>query len=162
MTLLMKFFHVVTAIWFISGLLGRTLTMWQASRTADVHMVGILVRLAGYFERWMVIPGSLAVLGFGLITAWLQRWPILGSAQGSQTLWLLVSTLLYLSMIPLVKFVFLPRGKIFENALESAVNTGTVTSALTATFRDRAVALAHVYELVATLVITLLMVLKPF
>jgi uncharacterized membrane protein len=162
MPLLMKFFHIITAIWFISGLLGRTLIMWQASKTLDVQMVKTLVRLAGYFERWLVIPGSLAVLGFGLITAWLQRWPLLGSLQGSPVNWLLVSTLLYLSMIPIIMFVFLPRGKVFEKALDRAVSLGTVTAALTAAFHDRVVGLAHVYELAVTAVITFLMVSKPF
>ena len=156
--LFMKFFHVITAMWFIGGLLGRTLTMWQASKATDVQMVGTLVRLGGYFERWMVIPGSLAVLGFGLITAWLQRWPILGSSVN----WLSVSTLLYLSMIPLIVFIFLPRGKMFGKALEQASTLGTVTADLTAAFHDRAVGAAHVYELAVTAVITLLMVMKPF
>jgi hypothetical protein len=162
MTLFMKFLHVATAMWFISGLLGRTLTMWQASKTSDVRKIGTLVHLAGYFERWMVIPGSLAVLGFGLITAWFQGWPILGFLQGSSTNWLLVSTLLYLSMIPIIKFIFLPRGKIFETALEQATAQGIVTSDLNAAFHDRAVGIAHLYELVITVFITLLMVLKPF
>jgi uncharacterized membrane protein len=152
--LFMKFFHVITAMWFISGLLGRTLTMWQASKATDVHMVGTLVRLAGFFERWMVIPGSLAVLGFGLVTAWLQRWPLTG--------WLQVSTLLYLSMIPLIVFIFLPRGKVFGKALEQASTLGTLTADLTAAFHDRTVGIAHVYELAVTAVITLLMVMKPF
>jgi uncharacterized membrane protein len=158
MPLFMKFLHVVTAFWFISGLVGRTLTMWQASSTSDMHMVTRLVRLAGYFERLMVIPGSLAVLGFGLVTAWLQRWPLLGSPAN----WLLVSTLIYLTMIPLIAFIFVPRGKIFGKALEEAVSQGKVTSTLTAAFHDRAVGIAHGYEWVTTVVITFLMVTKPF
>jgi hypothetical protein len=57
---LMKFLHVITAFWFIAGLLGRTVTMWQAARIRDVQMVKTLVQLSRYFENWMVIPGSLA------------------------------------------------------------------------------------------------------
>jgi uncharacterized membrane protein len=162
MPLFMKFLHVVTAFWFISGLVGRTVTMWQASSTTDMHMVTTLVRLAGYFERLMVIPGSLAVLGFGLVTAWLQRWPLLGTLQGSPSNWLLVSTLIYLTMIPLIALVFVPRGKIFGKALEEAVGQGKVTATLTAAFHDRTVGIAHVYEWVTTVVITFLMVTKPF
>jgi uncharacterized membrane protein len=162
MTLFMKFLHVTTAMWFISGLLGRTLTMWQASRTTDVQMVKTLVRLAGYFERWMVIPGSFAVFGFGLVTAWLQRWPLPGSLQGSPSNWLLVSTILYLSMIPLIRLVFLPRGKVFAQALTGALALGSVTPELSAAFRDRVVGAAHVYELAAVALITWMMVAKPF
>jgi uncharacterized membrane protein len=158
----MKLLHVVTAFWFISGLLGRTLTMWQASKATDIQMVKMLVRLAGYFEHLMVRPGSLAVLGFGLVTAWLQRWPILGSLQGVPSNWLLISTLLYLSVIPIIVFVFMPRGKIFGKALEDAATLGTVTGDLTAAFRDRVVGIAHGYELTVTAIVIILMVMKPF
>ncbi len=162
MTLFMKFLHIATAMWFISGLLGRTLIMWQASKAADVRMVRMLVRLAGYFERWMVIPGSLVVLGFGLATAWLQHWPLLGSLQGSPSNWLLISTLLSLSMIPVIALVFVPRGKVFGKALEQAEAQATVTADLKAAFHDRAVGAAHIYELAITGIILLLMVMKPF
>jgi hypothetical protein len=158
LALFMKFFHVITAMCFIGGLLGRTLTLWQASKATDVQMVGTLVRLAWYFERWMVILGSLVVFGFGLMTAWLQRWPILGGSVN----WLTVSTLLSLSMIPIIAFIFVPRGKVFGKALEQASTLGTVTADLNAAFHDRAVGAAHVYELAVTAVITLLMVMKPF
>jgi uncharacterized membrane protein len=160
--LFMKFLHVITAFAFIGGLVGRTVTMWQASKSSDVQMVRTLVHVAGYFERLMVIPGSLAVLGFGLITAWLQRWPLLGALGGSSSNWLLVSTLIYLTMIPMIIFVFVPRGKIFGKALEEAVALGTVTSVLNAAFHDRAVGIAHVYEWLTTIIITFLMVAKPF
>jgi uncharacterized membrane protein len=157
MPLFMKFLHIITAFWFISGLVGRTLTMWRASKSTDVQMIRALVGLSGYFEMWMVRPGSMAVLGFGLVTAWLQRWPL-----GSPANWLWLSTVLYLSLIPVIIFVFLPRGKIFGRALDAAVAAGSVTADLTAAFHDGAVRLAHRYELAVTVVIILLMVLKPF
>lgn len=159
MPLFFKFLHILTAFWFIGGILGRTISMWQASKTSDVQMVNTLVRVAGCFERWMVIPGSFAVLGFGLGTAWLQRWPMLTQGQAN---WLLVSTLIYLSMIPIIKFVFLPRGKVFASALQGSLAQGQVTSALNAAFHDRAVGAAHIYELVTTVLIIYLMVAKPF
>lgn len=159
---LMKLLHVLTAFWFVSGLFGRTITMWLAARTPDIRMVKALVRLAGYFERLMVIPGSLAVLGFGLGAAWLRHWPVFGSLQGSPINWLFISTLLYLSMIPIVALVFIPRGKVFAQSLERAVAHGTVTADLQAAFHDRAVKIAHTYEFVMTVVVIVLMVTKPF
>jgi uncharacterized membrane protein len=155
--LLLKLLHIVTAFLFIAGLLGRTLVMWQASRTTDVRGVDLLVRLAGYFERWMVIPGSMCLLGSGLILAWVQRWQVLGGSY-----WLLISTGLYISMIPIIAFIFIPRGKIFARSLEKATAIGQVTMDLTAAFHDRIVRIAHAYELCGTAVIILLMVTKPF
>jgi len=160
--LLLKFLHVVAAIWFISGILGRTITMWQASKVSNVQMAATLVHLAGYFEHWMVRPGSLIVLGFGLVTAWTQHWPVLGSLQGAPINWLLASTIIYLSAVPIIPLVFIPRGKIFEKALQQALSLGQMTSDLKAAFHDRVVGMAHIYELGVIVVVTLLMVLKPF
>jgi uncharacterized membrane protein len=155
--LFLKFLHVVTAFWFIAGLVGRTLVMWQASRTSEVQEVRMLVRLGGYFERWMVIPGSMCLLSSGLILAWVQRWPIFGASY-----WLLISTALFLSMIPVIAFIFIPRGKVFAQALQNATAMGRITGDLSAAFRDRVVGVAHAYELCGTVVIILLMVTKPF
>ena len=160
--LIAKFLHVALAIWFVSGILGRTLSMWQASKSKDIQTTATLVRMAGYFEGWMVRPGSIAVLGFGLITAWLQHWPVLGSLQGTPINWLLVSTVVFLSGVPIIPLVFIPRGKVFAAALEQAVSLGQVTAELKAAFYDRVVRMAHTYELGVIVVVTLLMVLKPF
>jgi hypothetical protein len=104
----------------------------------------------------------MALLVFGLFTAWAQGWPILGFLQGGSTNWLLVSIVLYVSMIPLIALVFLPRGKTFEAALNEATAQGQLTAALSNAFQDRAVANAHTYELIATALVIVLMVTKPF
>jgi hypothetical protein len=62
----------------------------------------------------------------------------------------------------MISLVFLPRGKVFEAALQDAVAQGRVTSRLTAAFNDQAVAFGHNYELAALAVIVFLMVAKPF
>ena len=94
----------------------------------------------------MVIPGWEAVFVLGLITTWLQGWPLLGFFQGANSNWLLVAVLLFLSQIPLIIFVFLPRGKIFVQALDRAVAQGLVTSELTNAFKDKTVYASHIYE----------------
>ena len=159
LVLFLKFLHVAAAIWFISGLLGRTITNWQASKAADVKTVATLMRLSSYFEMWMVRPGSVIVLGFGLVTAWLGRWQLLGS---TPSCWLLLSTVIYLSAVPIIPLVFIPRGKVFASALEQSLSLGQVTPALRAAFADRAVRMGHIYEFAVILVVTLLMVVKPF
>jgi len=91
-----------------------------------------------------------------------QGWPILGFLQGGAVNWVLVSILIYLSIMVFVVRVFLPRGKLSEAALQEAVARGQVTPRLTEAFNDRAVAAGHLYELVALVVIVYLMVVKPF
>lgn len=159
MAVWMKLLHIVTAFWFIGGFMGRAITMNYARRAADIKTVASLAQLGHIFDKWMVVPGSMAVLGFGLITAWLQRWTLLGS---SPAYWLLISTILYLNICPIIIKVFIPRGKIFRAALEEAQTQGLVTVALKAAFDDRAVYLSHMYEYVTTGIIVMLMVTKPF
>jgi uncharacterized membrane protein len=74
LALLLKVLHVLTSIWFISGLLGRWVALGQATRCSDnIHTTRTLTDLAGRFERTMVIPGSLILLVTGLLTAWAQK-----------------------------------------------------------------------------------------
>ena len=82
--------------------------------------------------------------------------------QGAAQNWLLVSLLLFLSLIPLIRFVFLPRGKPFEAALQDALAREVVTDELRARLNDPVVAAAHIYEGVVILLILYFMVVKPF
>ena len=160
--LILKLLHVLSAFWFISGLLGRQVCLAQAGRTREFSAFASLLSLSGQFEVRMLIPGQFAVLGFGLLTAWLQGQPILGFLQGASANWLLVSLLIFVSSIPLVPLIFLPRGRRFAELLEAAREQGEVTPELTASLRDPVVAVAHGYEVLGVLVIIVLMVLKPF
>ena len=159
---LLKLLHVLSAFWFITGLLGRGFTLSQAARTADVQTVSALVQLGGRFDRLMVMPGSFAVLLAGLLTAWAQGWPVLGFLQGGSSNWVLVSLVIYLSMVPLIPGVFIPRGKLFENVLQEALAQNRVTPELKAAFADKVVSAAHAYELIGVALIVILMVTKPF
>ncbi len=160
--LILKLLHVLSAIWFIGGLLGRNLVLGQARRASDVRIVETLIQVAGRFDNLMVIPGSEIVLVLGLLTAWVEGFPILGFLQGAQSNWVLVSLVLYLTTIPLVIWIFVPRGKIFDGALKAALVQGRITPELEMAFSDRAVSAAHAYELVIIAIVVILMVTKPF
>jgi hypothetical protein len=75
---------------------------------------------------------------------------------------LFVSLVLYLSIVPLVPLVFVPRGKAFAAALEAAEARGEYTPELRAAFHDPLTRAAHVYELGAVTVVLVLMLTKPF
>jgi uncharacterized membrane protein len=150
--------HVLSAFWFVTGLVGRDLVLAQARDEGDVARVSSLVRTAGPFERLMVIPGSFAVLVFGIATWWAEHLPLWGGG----TRWVTVSLVAFASTIPLVPLVFLPRGRVFEGALSAALAEGRVTPELRAALRDPAVAAARTYEKVVVIVVTALMVTKPF
>ena len=148
--------HVATAFWFVAGLAGRDVSITRAARATDIASVQALTGAAGVFDRFFVIPGSIAVLVAGLIAM-----VATDLSLGDQT-WLLVALVLFLTIIPLVPLVFVPRGKVFEAALGGAVAAGEVTPGLRAAFADRAVAGARWYERIVVAVIIVLMVTKPF
>lgn len=131
-----------------------------AARSRDIHTTQALMDAAGQFERRVVMPGSFLVLATGLAVAWVQDQPLLGMLEGSSANWLLISLLLYLSSIPLVALVFIPRGRVFEAALADAIDRQGVTGELDAAFADRGVALARTAELTAVLIVLALMVTK--
>jgi hypothetical protein len=115
-----------------------------------------LCATAGIFDRYMVTPGSMAVIVFGLVLA------VVGDYSFSANGWMLASLALYLSVAVLVPLVYLPKGKVFEAALEEAVEAGAPTTAFRAAFTDRTVWATRWYERIVVAVIIVLMITKPF
>jgi Predicted integral membrane protein (DUF2269) len=160
--LIMRLLHILSSIWFISGLLGRWLAYAQAQRATDIHTAGALLRLSDRFDRWMVIPGSQAVLAFGLLTAWLQGQPLLGTFGGAHANWLLISLLLFALPMPIVMGLLIPRRKVRIAALHTALAHGTITPELRAALADKVVTRSRMVELLIVVVILVLMILRPF
>ncbi len=162
MGILLKLLHISAAIWLIAGLLGRNLVLAEARKTGDVQIVDSLMQVAGRFDNLMVIPGFAAALLLGLLTAWGEGYPILGFLQGGPSNWVLVSLILLISIQPLVQLVFIPRGKLFGNALQDALAENRITPQLSNALNDKVVATAHRYELLVVGLVVILMVTKPF
>jgi type VI protein secretion system component VasK len=131
--------------------------MAKARTAIDIGTLQEQVDQSGRFERLMVIPGSVAVLVAGLLAAWAQGQPLAGADHW----WLLTSLILFVALGVLVPTVFLPHGRIFEQALEHAKQRGQVTPELRTALRDPAVRNARATELVVVAVILTLMVTKP-
>ena len=160
---LMKLLHVLAAFWFMSGLVGRDFTFWRAGKATNVQVVYALLQISDFFERYAVIPVSMAVLLFGLIVTWMQKWPLFGVLQGSPTNWLLVSFILFVGMSAFIPaFGMVARRKERTRAVEEALAQGTITPALSAALNDRVVNRFRTMELIITIIIIILMVTKPF
>jgi hypothetical protein len=153
--------HALLGAVFLGGLIGRWIMLGLAERADTLARMQTLTMAARPFER-IVIYGSIAVLVLGVPLAIAQGRPFLGPLQGAPIDWLFVSLVLYMSVLPLVRLVFLPRGRVFDAAMEDAVTQGEVTGELARAWRDPAVRAAHLYELAAVTVVFLLMVTKPF
>lgn len=157
---LLRLVHALVGVLFLAGLIGRWVTLGQAARATEIAQVRALLAVSRRFER-IVIATSLFVLLLGVLTAIAQDKPFLGPLQGARIDWLFASLVIYVSAVPLVPLVFLPRGRVFDAALEDAAAQGAVTERLRAAFRDPVVYIAHVYELGAMVVVLSLMIAKP-
>ena len=160
--LLVIVLHVLTVLWLVSGIVGRDLCYGEAGRSDSLAALKMMVELGGRFERAMVRPATFIVLATGLVAARFRGWPILGVLQGGNVNWVLTALLVYLSVIPLIVFVFLPKGRVYHARLAEAETEGRVTPALRAALHDRALRMGRAYELVMIGVLVWLMVTKPF
>jgi hypothetical protein len=154
--------HVLSVFWLLAGIIGRDVVIARAARASAIEEVRMLLGVSHVFEAYMVRPATTVVLVVGLLAAWARGWPILGFLQGGASNWVLVSLLIFLSIIPVIVFVFVPRGRVFRRALDDAIASNQVTPELKAAFGDRAVAAARTYEMGMVVVITILMVMRPF
>jgi hypothetical protein len=153
--------HALLGVLFIAGLIGRWIVLGLSERAADLPSMKTLAAAAGPFERLVIVVPSFVLL-FGVVAAFMQGRSVLGPLTGGSVDWLFVSLLLFLSPLPLVPLVFLPRGRVFEAAMASAEAKGAMTPDLQAAWRDPVVRTAHVYELASVTVVLILMLTKPF
>jgi len=160
--LLIEWTHILSVLWLVAGIVGRGVCTGLAGRTDDFNAVRILMQAASTFETKMVRPSSFVVLVTGLITAQQGGWPILGFLQGASVNWVLAALVIYLTIIPVIAFIFIPRGRIYHRTLQEAAARGVVTPELRAALHDPTVRFARLYEITMVLVITFLMVVKPF
>ena len=161
--LIMKLLHVLAAFWMISGVVGRDFAFWQAGQATNVQAVQALLRISEFFERYAVIPVSLAVMVFGLVVTWMQKWPLFGFLQGSSSNWLLVSFALFLGISAVIgPLKLVARRRERTRAVEEALAQGTITPALSAALHDKVMTRFRAGELIVLFVIIVLMVMKPF
>jgi uncharacterized membrane protein len=154
--------HILSGGWFASGLIGRNVTWSQARNSASVEVTLALLGASDHFDRLMVIPGSMVVLVLGLIAAWQGGWPILGFIEGADSNWLLASLVLYLSLVPFIPLYLAPRRKARNALVERARAEGALSPELIAALNDPGVLVFRRAEFLVLLVVTVLMVTKPF
>jgi uncharacterized membrane protein len=160
--LLLRFLHIFSAALFIGGIFARQLVRAYASRTNDVRQFASLSQAAGTIETRMVIPGNLAVIVFGVVLAVAVGAPLFGFLQGAAGNWLLVSNLLLVLGLLAVPLVFVPKGRVFDQALKESLLEGQMTPRLQAAIHDPTVRVVHGLEMILVLVVAALMVFKPF
>jgi Predicted integral membrane protein (DUF2269) len=152
--------HALVGIAFVAGLVGRWIVLVAADQARTLPEIRTLTRVAVPFER-LVQYGSLLVFVLGVATALVEHQPFLGPIVGAPVDWLFLSLVLYLSILPLIPLVFVPRGRHLQEAMRDAELRKEATPALRQAFADPVVRAAHLYELGAVTMILGLMLAKP-
>jgi len=157
---LLKLLHIASVIALFAGLVGRAVTYRQAQQTTEIAALPPLLRASGWFDRFLVIPGSILVLLTGGALAGLAHWPF-RATNGAPT-WLLVALLAYLSLIPVIAVVLAPRRRRRESALDASIAARRLTEELGSALADQGLTWTRRYEWLVMVSVLTLMVLRPF
>jgi len=142
--------HILAGIWFTCGVAAYLLTRLTMLKTDDARSVRALVGLTGQFRNFMIRPGSILLLVFGLWTAWYESWPRFA----------VHAIALLVILVPFIVLTIKGGGRI-EAASAEAVQAGSVTPALSAALRDRKTVVGEMGIGIITLLFLLLMIIKP-
>ncbi len=108
----------------MAGLIGRWIVLGLAARATELPAMKTLRGRGGTVRTDRHRRRRSLVILFGVVAAFMQGRSVLGPLTGGTVDWLFVSLLLFLSILPLVPLVFLPRGKVFEAALARPKRAG--------------------------------------
>ncbi len=148
------------AVAFITGLVGRAVAFRQARTASTLQATAALLALSDWFDRRLVVPGSVLVLLSGIVTSWMGRWPLLTGA--GRPSWLLVSLVLLLLPVSFIPTVLIPQRVRRQAVLAAALQVGRRTPELDAALRSSIVLRLRMLELGIVAAVFVLMVLKPF
>src|SRR5512133_366953 len=95
----LRLVHILFALAFITGLVGRAVAFRQARSAGPLEATAALMQLSDWFDRRLVIPGSLLVVLSGAAASWLGHWPLVTAGRLS---WLFVSLILLLLMVTFI------------------------------------------------------------
>jgi uncharacterized membrane protein len=156
----LKLLHVLSAMWLVSGLLGRAVALSSARRAPEMRIVKAIADVSGRLENMMIAPGIVAVLLTGIATAVAGGTSLLGPFDGGP-LWVFLPLVVMLIVVVLTPRM-LAHDRRWGEALEDAARQGVITERLRA-FLDRgAMMRRYAPDITAIAVIVVLMVLKPF
>ena len=157
---LLKLSHVLSAMWLVSGMLGRAVALIAARRATDIRILKAVADVSGRLEDLMIAPGILFVLATGIATALVGGIPLFGPFANGP-LWVFVPLVVMLAVAALTP-VILSRDRRWGEALQDAAARGVITERLRAFLDRRAMLKRYAPDLAAVALIVVLMVLKPF
>jgi uncharacterized membrane protein len=151
----MLFFHVLAALWLAAGVFSGAVVRAQGRRaTTLTERVGAL-RIGWRMANIYSLPGAIVagILGFGLIQA--RGWTF-------ETRWIQVSIVLWVLMLANGVLYIRPILRRLLAAAEASAAAGAPTAELTRLAAAKGPRIAADLNALALVVLTWLMVMKPF
>jgi hypothetical protein len=157
---LLRLLHVLSAMWLVSGLLGRAVALSAARRAPDMRILKAIADVSGRLENLMIAPGIFAVVATGIAAALAGGISLLGPFGGGP-LWVFIPLVLFVLAI-VTGPITLRHDREWGMALEDAARQGTVTDRLRTFLDRRAMLRRYAPDIAFVGIIVVLMVLKPF
>jgi uncharacterized membrane protein len=156
----LKLTHVLSAMWLVTGLLGRAVALSSARRASEMRILKAIADVSGRLENLMIAPGIFATLATGIATAIVGGISLFGPFDGGP-LWVFIPVVLMLLAVATTPMT-LAHDRLWGQALEDAAQRGVVTDGLRAFLDAQAMLRRYAPDITAVAFIVVLMVLKPF
>jgi uncharacterized membrane protein len=151
----MLFFHVFAALWLAAGVFSGTVVRAQGRRATTLAERAVALRIGWRLANIYSLPGAIlaGILGFGLIQA--RGWTF-------ETRWIQVSIVLWVLMLANGVLYLRPILRRLLAAAEASAAAGAPTAELTRLAAAKGPRIAADLNALALVVLTWLMVMKPF
>lgn len=151
----MLFMHVLAALWLAGGVFAGTVVRAQGRKAATLGERALALRIGWRLANVYSLPGAIVagILGFGLLH------PL---GLGFHPRWVQASIALWLLMLLNGLFYLRPNLRRMLAAAESSAAAGAPSVELTRLAAARGPRIAADLNALAIVLLTLLMVLKPF
>jgi len=156
----LKLLHVLSAMWLVTGLLGRAVVLSSARGAPEMRILKAIADVSGRLENMMIAPGLLVVLVTGIATAIVGGISLLGPIDGGP-LWVFIPLLIMLFAVVTTPMT-LAHDRRWGEALEDAAKQDVITERLRSFLDGRAMLRRYAPDITAVAIIVVFMVLRPF
>lgn len=155
-----KLLHLASAMWLVSGLLGRAVALAATRRYSDVAIVKSIADVSGRLENLMIAPGYILLIVTGVATALAGGYSLFGPLSGGP--WWVFLGVLYMIVGTVITPFVVRADAAWGKALEESVSLGRITDRLRGYLERGALIRRYAPDIVVVALVVALMVLKPF
>jgi uncharacterized membrane protein len=149
-----RFLHILSVLWLVGGLFAGPVVRAQTRRSTELAQKAFGLRLAWRLTAVFVLPGLLlaGLLGFHLVGA--LSYPF-------KMMWIHISAAVWALQLLVTLFVLAPKARSASRAADASLAAGAPTPEMERALAAKLPGILWDVTALATVVVTLLMVLRP-